>query len=58
MTQVSRIVVIHLYAELPNVGPITHQDIEVALKNSRPSAHLHAHRYEKFNEDYGSHILQ
>ncbi|XP_075502917.1 uncharacterized protein LOC142540552 isoform X1 [Primulina tabacum] len=44
--------------ELPNVGPITHEDIEVALKNSRPSAHLHAHRYEKFNEDYGSHILQ
>lgn len=44
--------------ELPNVGPITHEDIEMALKNSRPSAHLHAHRYEKFNEDYGSHILQ
>ena len=24
------------------------KDIEVALKNTRPSAHLHAHRYEKF----------
>ncbi|XP_073143626.1 uncharacterized protein [Henckelia pumila] len=44
--------------ELPNVGPITQDDVEVALKNTRPSAHLHAHRYEKFNEDYGSHILQ
>ncbi|KAG7959821.1 hypothetical protein I3843_10G088300 [Carya illinoinensis] len=31
---------------------------ETALKNTRPSAHLHAHRYEKFNADYGSQILQ
>ncbi|XP_030480928.2 uncharacterized protein LOC115697898 isoform X2 [Cannabis sativa] len=44
--------------ELPKVGPITHEDIEAALKNTRPSAHLHAHRYEKFNSDYGSQILQ
>ncbi|GKU92573.1 hypothetical protein SLEP1_g6283 [Rubroshorea leprosula] len=44
--------------ELPQVGPITPQDIEAALKNTRPSAHLLAHRYEKFNEDYGSQILQ
>ncbi|GER26041.1 katanin p60 ATPase-containing subunit [Striga asiatica] len=44
--------------ELPKVGPITRGDIEVALKNTRPSAHLHAHRYEKFNADYGSQILQ
>ncbi|XP_024030927.1 katanin p60 ATPase-containing subunit A-like 2 isoform X2 [Morus notabilis] len=44
--------------ELPKVGPITHEDIEAALKNTRPSAHLHAHRYEKFNADYGSQILQ
>ncbi|KAL0328972.1 UNVERIFIED_CONTAM: Katanin p60 ATPase-containing subunit A-like 2 [Sesamum calycinum] len=44
--------------ELPKVGPITHGDVEVALRNTRPSAHLHAHRYEKFNEDYGSQILQ
>ncbi|CAO2823400.1 unnamed protein product [Amaranthus hypochondriacus] len=44
--------------ELPPVGPIELGDIELALKNTRPSAHLHAHRYEKFNEDYGSHILQ
>ncbi|ONK66947.1 uncharacterized protein A4U43_C06F13860 [Asparagus officinalis] len=43
--------------ELPAVGPVTPQDIEVALKNTRPSAHLHAHRYEKFNDDYGSQIL-
>ncbi|CDP19139.1 unnamed protein product [Coffea canephora] len=44
--------------ELPKVGPITPGDIEVALKNTKPSAHLHAHRYEKFNEDYGSQVLQ
>ncbi|GLU13994.1 hypothetical protein SLE2022_305910 [Rubroshorea leprosula] len=44
--------------DLPKVGPITPQDIETALKNTRPSAHLHAHRYEKFNEDHGSQILQ
>uniref|UniRef100_A0A2P2L304 Katanin p60 ATPase-containing subunit A-like 2 isoform X2 n=1 Tax=Rhizophora mucronata TaxID=61149 RepID=A0A2P2L304_RHIMU len=44
--------------ELPRVGPITHEDVETALKNTRPSAHLHAHRYEKFNADYGSQILQ
>ncbi|XP_019707139.1 uncharacterized protein [Elaeis guineensis] len=43
--------------ELPPVGPVTVQDIQVALKNTRPSAHLHAHRYEKFNQDYGSQIL-
>ncbi|CAK9145997.1 unnamed protein product [Ilex paraguariensis] len=44
--------------ELPIVGPITREDIEMALKNTRPSTHLHAHRYEKFNADYGSQILQ
>lgn len=44
--------------ELPKVGPISHGDIEVALRNTRPSAHLHACRYEKFNEDYGSQILR
>ncbi|XP_043687329.1 katanin p60 ATPase-containing subunit A-like 2 [Telopea speciosissima] len=44
--------------ELPKVGPIRHEDIEIALKNTRPSAHLHAQRYEKFNADYGSQILQ
>ncbi|PSS02928.1 Katanin p60 ATPase-containing subunit A-like [Actinidia chinensis var. chinensis] len=43
--------------ELPQVGPIKHDDIEMALKNTRPSAHLHAHRYEKFNADYGSQML-
>ncbi|GMY37920.1 katanin p60 ATPase-containing subunit A-like 2 isoform X1 [Fagus crenata] len=44
--------------ELPKVGPIRPEDIETALKNTRPSAHLHVHRYEKFNADYGSQILQ
>lgn len=44
--------------ELPNVGPVTVRDIEMALKNTRPSAHLHAPRYDKFNSDYGSHLLQ
>ncbi|XP_030551493.1 katanin p60 ATPase-containing subunit A-like 2 [Rhodamnia argentea] len=44
--------------ELPNVEPIKPEDIEVALKNTRPSAHLHAHLYDKFNDDYGSQILQ
>ncbi|KAG7963459.1 hypothetical protein I3843_09G118700 [Carya illinoinensis] len=44
--------------ELPKVGPIGHEDVETAIKNTRPSAHLHAHRYEEFNEDYGSQILQ
>ncbi|XP_028764834.1 katanin p60 ATPase-containing subunit A-like 2 isoform X1 [Neltuma alba] len=44
--------------ELPQVGPIGPKDIEIALKNTRPSAHLHTHKYEKFNADYGSQILQ
>ncbi|KAK9150947.1 hypothetical protein Syun_009256 [Stephania yunnanensis] len=44
--------------ELPVIGPIEHEDVETALRNTRPSAHLHAHRYEKFNNDYGSQILQ
>ncbi|XP_031110266.1 katanin p60 ATPase-containing subunit A-like 2 isoform X1 [Ipomoea triloba] len=44
--------------ELPKVGPITERDIDVALRNTRPSAHLHAHRYDKFNDDYGSQVLQ
>nr|CAB3473852.1 unnamed protein product [Digitaria exilis] len=39
--------------DLPEVGPVTIEDIELALRNTRPSAHLHAHRYEKFNQDYG-----
>ncbi|PIA41602.1 hypothetical protein AQUCO_02200208v1 [Aquilegia coerulea] len=44
--------------ELPKIGPIKHEDIEAALRNTRPSAHLHAHRYDKFNADYGSQIVQ
>ncbi|CAL4961325.1 unnamed protein product [Urochloa decumbens] len=43
--------------ELPEVGPLIPEDIELALTNTRPSAHLHAHRYEKFNQDYGSQVL-
>jgi len=43
--------------ELPEVGPLKPDDIELALRNTRPSAHLHAHRYEKFNQDYGSHVV-
>lgn len=43
--------------ELPEIGPVKPEDVEVALRNTRPSAHLHAHRYQKFNDDYGSQIL-
>ncbi|KAI4304482.1 hypothetical protein MLD38_039983 [Melastoma candidum] len=43
--------------ELPKVGAIKPEDITTALRNTRPSAHLHAHRYDKFNDDYGSHVL-
>ncbi|GMH20791.1 hypothetical protein Nepgr_022633 [Nepenthes gracilis] len=44
--------------ELPPVGPISNEDIDLALRNTRPSAHLQAHRYEKFNDDYGSHAVR
>lgn len=44
--------------ELPQIGPVTREDIETALRNTRPSAHLHAHRYDKFNSDYGSQNLR
>ncbi|WZZ49488.1 hypothetical protein YC2023_049595 [Brassica napus] len=44
--------------ELPKVGPILPEDIDRALSNTRPSAHLHAHLYDKFNDDYGSQILK
>ncbi|XP_047315268.1 katanin p60 ATPase-containing subunit A-like 2 isoform X2 [Impatiens glandulifera] len=43
--------------ELPEIGRILNEDIEMALNNTRPSAHLHAHRYDQFNADYGSQIL-
>ncbi|XP_077252300.1 uncharacterized protein LOC143891641 isoform X2 [Tasmannia lanceolata] len=42
--------------DLPVVGPIRHEDIETALRNTRPSAHLNAPRYDEFNEHYGSQI--
>ncbi|KAJ1688387.1 hypothetical protein LUZ63_019777 [Rhynchospora breviuscula] len=44
--------------ELPEVGVVTPDDVELALRNTRPSAHLHAHRYEQFNQDYGSHVIK
>ena len=44
-------------AELPEVGPLKPEDVELALRNTRPSAHLQAHRYDKFNQDYGSQLL-
>ncbi|VAH79835.1 unnamed protein product [Triticum turgidum subsp. durum] len=43
--------------ELPEVGPLKPEDVELALSNTRPSAHLQAHRYEKFNQDYGSLVV-
>eukprot|EP01018_Ginkgo_biloba_P024711 Gb_11635 [translate_table: standard] len=43
--------------DLPSIGPVTSDDVTVALKITRPSAHLHAHRYQKFNEDYGSQAM-
>ncbi|KAJ3695353.1 hypothetical protein LUZ60_000730 [Juncus effusus] len=43
--------------ELPEIGPLRPEDVEIALRNTKPSAHLHAKRYEKFNDDYGSQIL-
>jgi katanin p60 ATPase-containing subunit A1 len=50
--------IILMVAELPKVGPVRPEDVETALRNTRPSAHLHAHKYDKFNSDYGSQILQ
>lgn len=44
--------------ELPKVGPVVPEDVEAALRNTRPSAHLLAHKYDTFNADYGSQILQ
>lgn len=46
-----------LWTDLPEVDAVTPDDVELALRNTRPSAHLHAHRYEQFNQDYGSHVL-
>lgn len=42
---------------LPEMGPVTGDDVEVALKTTRPSAHLLAARYQKFNDEYGSQSL-
>ncbi|KAH7440246.1 hypothetical protein KP509_04G098000 [Ceratopteris richardii] len=41
--------------DMPEMGPVTQEDVDVALKITRPSAHLLASRYQKFNEEYGSH---
>lgn len=43
---------------LPELGPITPDDILIALKTTRPSAHLSAGRYTQFDNDYGSQALQ
>lgn len=40
--------------DLPSIGPVTSDDIIVALKITRPSAHLNENRYQKFNDEYGS----
>lgn len=42
---------------LPEMGPVTRDDTEVALKTTRPSAHLLAERYQKFHDEYGSQAL-
>lgn len=42
---------------LPEMGPITHDDVLVALKATRPSAHLQAARYSQFDNDFGSQAL-
>ncbi|XP_057827521.2 uncharacterized protein LOC131038932 isoform X2 [Cryptomeria japonica] len=43
--------------ELPSVGPVTCDDVTMALKVTRPSAHLLAHRYQNFNDEYGSQAI-
>nr|ATB19851.1 putative ATCCP1 [Hesperocyparis macrocarpa] len=43
--------------ELPSVGPVTCDDVTVALKVTRPSAHLLAPRYQNFNDEYGSQAI-
>lgn len=43
--------------ELPQIGPITSDDVMFALKTTRPSAHLQAIRYTQFDNDYGSQAL-
>lgn len=40
--------------DLPSIGPVISDDIIVALKITRPSAHLNENRYQKFNDEYGS----
>jgi katanin p60 ATPase-containing subunit A1 len=43
--------------ELPPIGPITFDDVMVALNTTRPSAHLQVARYTQFDIDYGSQAL-
>ena len=43
---------------LPELGPITSDDVLIALKTTRPSAHLSAARYTQFDNDYGSRAFQ
>lgn len=39
---------------LPELGPISSDDILTALKTTRPSAHLSVARYTQFDNDFGS----
>ncbi|XP_078151275.1 uncharacterized protein LOC144546607 [Carex rostrata] len=43
--------------ELPEIGPVKPEDVDFALTCTTPSGNLHAERYQKFNEDYGTKIL-
>lgn len=43
---------------LPELGPISRDDVLVALKTTRPSAHLSASRYTQFDNDFGSKAFQ
>ncbi|BBN04613.1 katanin p60 ATPase-containing subunit A1 [Marchantia polymorpha subsp. ruderalis] len=44
----------HTEEDLPQIGPITEEDVRIALETTRPSAHLLADRYEQFDADFGS----
>lgn len=43
---------------LPELGPITADDVLISLKTTRPSAHLSAAKYTQFDNDYGSQAFE
>lgn len=43
---------------LPELGPITSDDVLISLKTTRPSAHLSAGKYTQFDNDFGSKAYQ